>query len=65
VRRVTFSCPLCRALGRVSTLVAELEPEPPLLIVTDLQGGWAHAAAFGELEGQTLEEAWRLIVRPR
>jgi hypothetical protein len=31
------------------------------MIVTDLQGGCAYAQAFGELEGQTLEEAWRLI----
>jgi hypothetical protein len=41
--------------------VAELEPGPPLVIVTDLQGACEHAAAFGELEGQTLEEAWTLI----
>jgi hypothetical protein len=26
----------------------------------DLQGAWAHAAAFGALEEQTLEEAWML-----
>jgi hypothetical protein len=56
-----FPCPLCREVGAVVTLKAELELEPPLLIVTDLQGGCAHAAAFGGLEGQTLEEAWRLI----
>jgi hypothetical protein len=31
------------------------------MIVTDLQGHCAHAAAFGALEGQTLEEAWTLI----
>jgi len=30
-------------------------------MVTDLQGGCAHAVAFGELERQTLEEAWALI----
>ena len=59
--RATFPCPLCREVGRVVTLQAELEPEPPLMIVTDLQGGCAHAAAFGALEGQTLEEAWTLI----
>ena len=41
--------------------MAKLEPEPPLIIVTDLQGGCAHATAFGGLEGQTLEEAWTLI----
>jgi hypothetical protein len=50
---------LCRELGRISMLVAELEPAP--VIVTDLQGGCAHADAFGALEGQTLEEAWALI----
>jgi hypothetical protein len=38
-----------------------LEPEPPQMIVTDLQGHCAHAAAFGALEGQTLEEAWTLV----
>ena len=59
--RVTFSCPLCRDRGRGVTLEAELELEPPLLIVADLQGGCAHAAAFGELKGQTLEEACALI----
>ena len=59
--RATFRCPLCRKVGRAVTLEAELEPEPPLVIVTDLQGGCAHAAAFGALEGQTLEEAWALI----
>jgi hypothetical protein len=37
-------------------------PEPPQMIVTDLQGRRAHAAAFGALEGQTLEEAWTLVV---
>jgi hypothetical protein len=58
--RVTFPCPLCREVGRVVTLEAELEPKPPLMIVTDLQGGCVHAAAFGEL-GQTLKEAWTLI----
>jgi len=31
------------------------------MIVTDLQGGRAHAAAIGAPEGQTLEEAWTLI----
>ena len=52
---------MCREVGRVVTLEAGLEPEPPLVIVTDLQGGCAHASAFGELERQTLEEAWALI----
>ena len=49
----TFPCPLRRD-GRVVTLEAALEPEPPLLIVTHRQGGRAHAAVFGALEGQTL-----------
>ena len=61
MRLSTFPCPLCREAGRVVTLEAALEPEPPLLIVTDLQGACAHAAAFGELEGQTIEEAWALL----
>jgi hypothetical protein len=61
VRLVTFPCPLCREVGRVVALEAALEPEPPLMIVTDLQDGSAHAAAFGKLEKQTLEEAWALI----
>ena len=59
--RVTFSCPLCRDRARSITLEAEVALEPPLLIVTDLRGGCAHAAAFGELDGQTIEEAWALI----
>jgi hypothetical protein len=61
VHHATFPCPLCRNVGRIVTLEAELEPEPPQVIVTDLQGGCEHAAAFGELEGQTLEETWTLI----
>jgi hypothetical protein len=63
VRRVTFLCPLCRALGRASTLVADLEPEPPspLLSVIDLEGACEHAAEFGQLDQLTLEEEWRLI----
>ena len=59
MRRATFPCPLCRDGGCVVTLEAELEPEPPLTVV-DLQGTCAHAAAFGALEEQTLEEAWML-----
>ena len=58
--RATFPCPLCREVGRAVTLEAELEPEPPLMIVTDLHGGCAHAAAFGALR-ETFEEAWTLI----
>ena len=61
MRHATFLCPLCREVGRVVTLEAGLEPEPPLVIVTDLQGGCAHASAFGDLERQTLEEVWTLI----
>jgi hypothetical protein len=52
---------LCRALGRVSTLVAELEPAPPLLTVIDLQGGCEHAPGFGQLGQLTLEQEWQLI----
>ena len=40
--------------------VVPLEPASPLLIVTDLQGDCAHAAAFGALE-QPTEEMWTLI----
>ena len=58
VTRATFLCPLCRDRGRVVTLEAEVEL--PLLTVVDLRGPCAHAAAFGALEGQTLEEAWAL-----
>jgi hypothetical protein len=52
---------LCQDLGRLVTLEAEVALDLPLVIVTDLQRRCAHAAAFGELEGQTLEEAWTLI----
>jgi hypothetical protein len=56
------SLPVVPAVGRVSTLVAELEPEPPpLLTVIDLQGGCEHAAGFGQLDQLTLEREWRLI----
>ena len=58
--RATFPCPLCREVGCAVTLEAELEPDPPLVIVMDLHGGCAHAAAFGHLQ-QTVEEAWALI----
>ena len=62
MRRVSFPCRLCRALGRVSTLVAELEPEsPPLLTVIDLRGDCEHAAGFGQLDQLTLEQEWQLI----
>jgi hypothetical protein len=68
VPRATFPCALCRDAGRVVTLEAELEPEPPLLIVTDLQGGCAcggvrraggatHFPALGLIAGRV---AWRL-----
>jgi hypothetical protein len=60
VQRVIFSCPLCRRLGRVSTLVAELDPEPPLATVVDLEG-CAHADGFGQLDKLTLEQEWELI----
>jgi hypothetical protein len=59
--RATFPCPLCRHVGQVVTLEADLEPAPPLVLVTDLQGGCAHAAAFGALVEQTFAEAWALI----
>jgi hypothetical protein len=36
VSRATFPCPLCREVGRVVALEAKFEPEPPLVIVTDL-----------------------------
>ena len=60
MRRATFPCPLCRKLRRIVMLVAELDPAPPLVTVVDVQGACEHAVAFGELEGQTLEEAWTL-----
>jgi hypothetical protein len=60
-RRATFPCPLCRALGRVVTVVAELEPEPPLVTVIDVQGTCAHANGFGQLDQLTLEQEWELI----
>ena len=60
MRRATFPCPLCRKLRRAVMLVAELDPAPPLLTVVDVTGACEHAAAFGELEGQTLEETWTL-----
>ena len=57
MRHATY-LPVCRR-GRPCSRQAGLGAEPPLVIVTDLQGGCAHASAFGELEGQPLEEAWR------
>lgn len=60
MRRVAFACPLCRELGRVVTLVAELDTEPPLMTVIDLEG-CVHADGFGQLDKLTLEEEWRLI----
>jgi hypothetical protein len=59
-RRVTFPCPLCRALGRVSTLVAELDPGPPFLTVMGVRG-CEHADGFGQLDRLTLEQEWALI----
>jgi DNA-binding response OmpR family regulator len=61
VRLVTFPCPLCREVGRMITLVAELDPEPGSLTVIDLQGGCAHADGFGQLDQLTLEQEWQLI----
>ena len=61
MHRASFPCPLCQDQGRAVTLQAVVTPDLPLVIVTDLPRGCAHAAAFGELEGQTLEEAWTLI----
>ena len=61
VRLVTFPCPLCREVGRIITLVAEFDPEPPPLTVIDLQGGCEHAAGFGQLDQLTLEQEWQLI----
>jgi DNA-binding response OmpR family regulator len=61
VRLVAFPCPLCRKVGNIITLVAELDPEPPPLTVIDLQGGCEHAAGFGHLDELTLEQEWRLI----
>ena len=51
MRRVSFLCPLCGALGRVNTLVAEVDPEPTVI---DLQGGCEHADGFGHLDRLTL-----------
>jgi hypothetical protein len=58
MRSVTFRCPLCRALGRLHTLVAELDagPSPPTVI--NLQG-CEHADGFGHLDKLTLEQEWR------
>jgi DNA-binding response OmpR family regulator len=61
VRLVTFSCPLCREVGRISTLVAEFDQEPAPLTVIDLQGDCAHADGFGQLDRLTLEQEWQLI----
>jgi DNA-binding response OmpR family regulator len=61
VRLVTFPCPLCCEVGRIITLVAELDPEPGPLTVIDLQGGCAHADGFGQIDQLTLEQEWQLI----
>jgi hypothetical protein len=60
MRRVAFACPLCRGLGRVSTLVAELDAGPPLVTVVDLDG-CVHADGFGQPDKLTLQQEWRLI----
>jgi len=38
-----------------------LDPKPRQGVVTDPWGQCEHADVFGELEHQTLDEAWRLI----
>jgi two-component system chemotaxis response regulator CheY len=60
-RLVTFLCPLCREVGRIVTLVAELDPEPPPLTVIDVQGDCAHARGFGQLDQLTIEQEWQMI----
>ena len=54
-----FPCPLCRDAGRIVVLEAELEPEPLLVTVTDLQGGCEHAASMTSITGSTRCAAWR------
>ena len=62
--RTMFLCPLCLELGLAITLVAELQEAgeaPAKAIVANVQGGCEHAGRFGELDGQTLMEMWRVI----
>ena len=60
MRSVTFLCPLCRALGRLRTLVADLGARPTAPTVIDLQG-CEHGDGFGHLDKLTLEQEWQLI----
>ena len=60
MRSVTFLCPLCRAVGRLPTLVAELNAVPSSSTVIDLQG-CEHADGFGRLDKLTLEQERQLI----
>ena len=39
----------------------ELDPEPPLVTVIDVQGSCEHANGFGQLDQLTLEQEWELI----
>jgi hypothetical protein len=57
--RDTTACSAARSAASSRSRPSS-NPEPPQMIVTDLQGRRAHVAAFGALEGQTLEEAWTL-----
>ena len=57
MRRATFLCPLCQALGHLRTLVTEVDSEPTVI---DLQG-CEHADGFGHSDKLTLEQEWRLI----
>ena len=62
--RTMFLCPLCLERGCAVSLVAELGDagdDPARAVVTDVQGGCAHARRFGELDGQTLVQMWRVI----
>jgi hypothetical protein len=60
MRSVTFLCPLCRVLGRLRTLVGDLNagPSPPTVIALE---GCEHADGFGHLGELTLEQEWQLI----
>ena len=59
-----FLCPFCLERGRAVSLVTEIEApgdDPARTIVTDVQGGCEHARQFGEIDGQTLVQMWRVI----